>query len=141
MANNDMPSIIEFSEDIATAEAPEPLPSGDYAATIKHAEIRMSERSGNKYLSLQCHIPADQYPADYVDGNPDGTTLAYNRLVMEDTPAARYRLKKAMEALGLQPTRSVDVTSFIGLGCIVTTKIEKYEGEARANIAAIKGTE
>ena len=139
MANQ--PSIIEFSEDVASAVAPEPLPAGDYVASIKHAEVRVSNNSGNKYLSLQCYIEPSQYPADYTDGNPDGTVLSYNRVVLEDTPANRWRLKKLMEALGLQPSRQLDVTAFIGLGCIVTVKNSMYEGEDRAEVANIKGTD
>jgi hypothetical protein len=41
----DTPSVIEFSEDVATAEAPPPLPVGQYPAEIRSAERKTSANS------------------------------------------------------------------------------------------------
>ncbi len=130
-------SIIEFSDDISNAEAPPPLPAGTYTANIVKAEAKVSATSGNRYLSLHMQIPPDQYPADFVDGDPDGTTLIYNRLLLEDTAMARYRLRKFAEAVGARVSRSVDLTDFLGLTANVEVGASTYEGEVRAEIKRV----
>jgi hypothetical protein len=82
-------------------------------------------------------INAQSYPADYVDGDPDGTTLTYNRLQMEDTPVSRHRWRVFMERVGGPLGRSIDLNALVGLTCTVEITHQEYEGEMRAQIARI----
>src|SRR5690606_26873348 len=57
-------SLIEYAEDLSEAEAPVPLPEGDYIAEIRQAEIKTSGR-GNQYVNVTFHVSPEQYPADF----------------------------------------------------------------------------
>lgn len=127
-------SILEFSEDLSTAEAPVPLPAGDYTAEIRAAEKKTSATTGNEYGSVTFFIAPEQYPADYTDGDPDGTTLTYNRVSVKDTTAGRYRLRKFCEAIGAKLGKKLDMNEWVGLTATVTVKNSEYEGEPRAEI-------
>src|SRR5215472_7154218 len=107
-------SILEFSIDLTEATAPPPLPVGQYKAEIIGAEQRTSQTSGNQYANIQFRIHASEYPADFTEGDPDGMTLSYNRLLMQDTPMARWRWRKFLEAIGGRLSRSIDLTDLIG---------------------------
>lgn len=130
-------SLIEFSEDLNNAEAPEPLPPGVYPAEIISAEPRTSQVSGNVYLATQFRIPSDSYPADFADGDPDGVVLTYNRVLLEDSKRSRYRLRKFLEAVGGPMSRTFDPTSIVGCSANVKVDIEEYEGEKRAAIKMV----
>lgn len=130
-------SILEFSQDITDAKPPPPLPVGPYRAEIIGASARISSTSGNRYASIQFRIGSDSYPADYTDGDPDGTVLSYNRLLMEDTPQARYRWRQFLERVGGPLGRSVDLNALIGLTGTVDITHNEYEGEMQAQIARI----
>ena len=130
-------SLIEFSEDLAEAEAPSPLPAGIYPASIVNAEQRISQTSGNRYLSVQFRIEADSYPPDFTDGDPDGMMLTYNRVLLEDNKAARYRLRKFLEAIGGPLSRSLDPSDLAGLTANVDVGEETYEGEKRNAIKRV----
>jgi hypothetical protein len=130
-------SILTFSEDITNAQPPPPLPVGPYPAEIIGAQRRTSATSGNEYASILMRINAQSYPADYVDGDPDGTTLTYNRLQMEDTPVSRHRWRVFMERVGGPLGRSIDLNALVGLTCTVEITHQEYEGEMRAQIARI----
>ena len=82
-----MPSILEFSEDIADAEPPEPLPVGEYRGQIIGTETRMSQKD-TKYVAVTWLIPPEEYPADYDPSNaPDGKQVMYRRVPWEDDQA------------------------------------------------------
>lgn len=130
-------SIIEFTEDLNDAEAPSPLPPNIYPAEIVGAEVRTSATSGNRYLSATFRVPADAYPADFVDGDPDGMTLVYNRVLVEDTKNARYRLRKFLEAVGGPLSRSLDPSDLIGLTANIDVGTDEYEGEKRSAIKRV----
>jgi hypothetical protein len=130
-------SIIRFSQDIATAEAPPPLPARTYRAEVIGAFIRPAQSSGVNYLNLQFRIPAEEYPADYPDGDPDGTVLYYNRLRATDTPTDRHRWRVLMEKIGGPLGMEVDCNALIGLWGNVEVVHQMYEGENRASIARI----
>lgn len=129
-------SIMDFSEDLATAEAPPPLPAGEYPASIVKAEIKDSAK-GNKYLALMFRIEPESYPADFQDGNPEGETLAYNRVVLMDTPQGRYRARKFCESVGYTLSRQIDPNELMGLTATVGVVMGKWEGEDRAEIAKV----
>lgn len=129
-------SIIEFSSSIADAEAPVPIPAGEYPAEIRSAEPAISEK-GNRYAKISLYISPDSYPADFTDGDPDGTQLTYNRLSLNDDARSRYRLRKFLETVGLTPGQSVDLNDWMGLAVTVRIKHGEWEGEKRAEVERI----
>ena len=128
--------IMQFSEDLATAEAPPPLPPGQYTAEIIGATGKISQTSGNPYAAFLLRIHASEYPADYT-GDPDGITLSYNRMLMLDTQQWRYRWRKFNEATGAPQGRQIDLSNYIGLTVMVEIGHDTYEGETRAQITRI----
>lgn len=130
-------SIMEFSQDLSTQEAPPPLPAGTYPAEIISAAFKVSATSGNTYCAIQFKISPDSYPADFTEGDPDGTTLSYNRLVMEDSPQARWRLRKFLEAVGGRLGKSFDPSDILGLAGNIEVANETFEGEPRAQIKRV----
>lgn len=136
MAENSLPSVVEFSEDISQAEPPVPLPVGDYQAEIRAAENKTSQK-GNSYAAVQFFIPPEQYPADYTEGEPDGMILSYNRVGLSDTPAGRHRVRKFTEAIGAPAGKKVDLNEWVGRTATVTVVHDEYEGEPRAAIAKV----
>jgi hypothetical protein len=130
-------SILTFSEDITNAQPPPPLPAGPYPAEIIGAQRRTSPTSGNEYAQIMMRINAEAYPADYIDGDPDGTQLMYNRMVIGDSPTIRHRWRVFMERVGGPLGRSIDLNSLVGLTCTVEITHQEFEGEMRAQIARI----
>ena len=130
-------SIMEFSVDLADQEAPPPLPVGQYPAEVMGAVRKTSQTSGNDYAAVSFKISADQYPADFTEGEPDGTTLTYNRVVLEDSARARYRVRKFCEAIVAPLGRSVDLNDWLGMTATVEVVHETYEGEERAVIKSV----
>lgn len=134
--NSGMPSVVEFDDDISQAEAPVPLPVGDYQAEIRGATQKTSQ-NGNPYASVQFFIPAEQYPADYTEGEPDGSVLTYNRVSLQNTPASRHRLRKFGEAIGAPLGKKIDLNDWVGRTATVTVQHDTYEGEQRAAIGKV----
>lgn len=130
-------SLIQYSSDLATAEAPVPLPVGTYPATVTDAQVKVSQNSGNEYLSLTFKVSSDVYPPDYADGDPDGISLSFNRTVIDDTVVGRFRMRKLLEAFGLTLSNSVDPNDFIDRVANVQIAHEDFEGAPRANIAKV----
>lgn len=134
--SEDLGSIIEFSEDIGDASEPDPLPSNTYPATIQSAEAKVS-KNGNKYASVGFRVDPSDYPADFTEGNPDGTLLTYNRILLEDNPQARWRLRKFLDAIGAPMSKQIDLNAWVGLGATLETTIDEYDGEHRPQIAKV----
>jgi hypothetical protein len=130
-------SLLTFSEDITNAPPPVPLPVGPYPAEIIGAQRRVSATTGNEYVSIPMRINAESYPADYTDGDPDGTVLVYNRLAIDDTPTNRHRWRVFMEKCGGPLGRTIDLNALVGLTCTVEVSHQEFEGEQRAQIARI----
>jgi len=128
---SDTPSIIEFSEDLSNAEQPEPLPKGQYPFEIRAAERKTSGK-GNEYAEINLFIDPETYPADYTEGNEDGTILVYRRLQLTDNPQGRYRIRKFLEAVGGKLGKKMDLNDLVGLNGIVEVDHEMFEGENRA---------
>jgi hypothetical protein len=132
--SDDNVSIIEFSDDIATAEAPEPLPVGVYPADIKGVAIKESAK-GTKYAAVSFYVSPDDYPVDYpLENAPDGTTLVYRRISLEDNPGSRFRLRQFIESIGAVASKRIDVTEWIGLTARVSVVHDEYEGIKRSQI-------
>ena len=115
---------------------PEPLPIGKYTGTIKNTEVLESKR-GTMYCAVHFHIPAEQYPVDYTDGNPDGTTIVYRRVGLEDTPQSRYGTKRFIEAIGAPLAKKIDVSEWLGMEAALEVEHDVWEGVNRANIARV----
>lgn len=133
-----LPSIIDFSENIADQEAPEPLPEREFPATITEVVVKLSQNN-NRYAAVKFKINPDDYPADYpIENAPDGTLLSFNRVVLEDNPPARYRLRKFSEAIGAGMSKRIDTGGWIGLTAKITLKHDEYEGIKRANVFKVE---
>lgn len=113
MSENELTSIIEFDEDLSNVEAPKPLPAGTYDAIVESAET-LTSNSGKPMIKVVFNISADQYPADYTDGNPEGTKLT-QYLLADNSPRSKFTLKRFILALGAPLSNKIDVTTFIGL--------------------------
>lgn len=131
-------SIIEYDDDISQAEQPDPLPIGDYPFSIRAAEIAVSTNTGNKYAKVSCYISPDDFPADYDSSlAPDGVTLIYRRVSLENTPQARFRLRQWCEAIGAPMSSRIDLNEWIGLGGLATIDHDEWEGVMRENITRV----
>ncbi len=138
MSNEELGSIIEYSEDISDAEAPDPLPPGEYEAEIKGVEAKVGVSSGKKYAAVQFYIPVDQYPPDYpVEHNPDGVTITYRMVPLEDTPRARFQCRRFCEAIGAKPGKRIDLNDWMSLSAMVGVQNEEYEGIPREVITKV----
>lgn len=132
---SDMSSIIEFSQDIADAKAPAPLPARDYVGEVRSAEVTTS-RKGSRMIVAQFFIDPSQYPPDFVEGNPDGTNLSHY-VTCDDTPQGRWNMKRFGDSLGAPLGRSIDANALTGLRARITVEHEEYEGVMRAKIGKV----
>ena len=130
---DELSSIVEFSVDLKNQDAPEPLPVGKYDGVIRATQVKESQR-GTMYGEVMFHIGADQFPAEYKDGNDDGATLAYRRVGLEDNPQARYGTRRFCEAIGAPLSKKIDVSESIGMEASLEVKHETFEGVTRAVI-------
>lgn len=138
----EMQTILEFSEDISEAEAPLPLPAGEYEASIQSAAVRVSQ-NGNPYIQIGLLINPDQYPVDYpVEEAPEGTILYYNRTPAADDKRARYRIRKLCESIGAPvPSKHLDLNEWIGLTARVQVDVGEWEGMPRSEASKILGND
>ena len=134
----DMPSIIEYSMDLGQQEAPPPLPAREYTGTIRSAVKKVSQK-GTSYAEVAFFIPSDQYPADFTEGNPEGTTLVFRRVSLEDNPQARYGTRRFIEAIGAPLGRRIDLNEWAGREAAIEVTHETYEGTKRAVINRVRG--
>jgi len=135
MLEEDNSSIIEFSEDITNAEAPPPLPPGEYRAEIRAAEPMVSNNTGNRYARTHYYIAPEDYPADFdPELNPDGITLKYNMVSLEDTPKGRFSIRRYCEAIGAPMSKIIDLNAWIGLEARVIVTNSEYDGMQIAQI-------
>ena len=139
MAGEELPGIIEFSTDLGKQEAPEPLPMGNYVGLIRSVEVKMSQRD-TRYAAVGFFVDASQYPADYDDGNPDGQTLTYRRVSLEDNANARYGTRRFIEALGAPLGKKIDTSEWIGCEAELEITHEPWEGVMRANINRVRAS-
>ncbi len=134
MSDQNTNTMMSYSASVADQERPKPLPARQYRAECRAAEFATSAK-GKRYAKLSMYIDPTQYPADYVDGNPEGTTLTWGRTSGEDTPTGRYSMKKLHETFGIPvPKTEVDLNQFLGRTVLLTVKHEQYQEEWNANI-------
>lgn len=127
-------TMMSYSQDIKDAEKPKPLPAGQYRGVVRSAECKVSGK-GKKYVAVVFNITPEQYPADFTDGNPEGTTMTWGRTSGEDTPQGRFSMKKLFSELGAPlPGKEVDLNQLLGREAILTTKLEMYQDDLNAQI-------
>lgn len=134
----ELSSVIEFDEDLNNVEAPKPLPAGQYAATILSAEPMMSKNGEHKMAKVTWSIPAEEYPADYVDGNPAGTQLT-QYLMLDNTARAKFALKRFVQAIGAPLSNTIDLTTWLGLAARVEVTNEPFEDTLTARLKKVVG--
>lgn len=130
-------SVYEYSDNIADAAPPSPLPAGDYRASVKAIEAKNSKASGKPMAVLSYHVSPDQYPADYTEGNPDGETMMFYR-PLEDTPKNRFLLRKFCEMHGVSASKRINLPDFIGQEVIIKVEHEDYQGSPQARATPIR---
>jgi len=136
---SELGSILDYTTDIADAEAPVALPAGDYPAKIVAAEVGTSQSSGKKRVDVTFRIMPEDFPADYEDAEsfPDGKDVhAY--VSAEDTKAARFRMKKFCEAIGAAMSSRLDVNDWIGKSAIITIEPDEFEGIERERFKKVE---
>lgn len=136
--SEEIESIIEYQDDIADAQPPAPLPVGKYLATVAGALIKIGQASGKKYCEVMFHIAPDHYPADFVDGSPEGIKIAFRRLSPEGTALARYGMRRFCEAIGAPLGRKLDMSDWIGKEAMLDIVHREYEGSPRMDIKAVE---
>jgi hypothetical protein len=136
MSNENEMKEFEYSQSLADAEAPVPLPKGPYPFEIKKAELKKS-KSGNTILNVSCFIEPDNYPVDFTEGHPDGTTLIFGRLVVRDDAQSRYQMRKFLESVGAPLSSKLDPNDLIGRTGTLEVDHDTWEGVLRATIAKI----
>lgn len=138
MTDTVLSSVIEFDEDLNNVEAPKPLPMGTYDAVIQSAEPMMSKNSDRLMAKVTYMISADQYPVDYTDGNPNGTTLT-SYIFLDKSARSKWALKRFCQAIGAPLSNSVDITTWVGLPARVEVSNEMYEGTLVARLKKVVG--
>lgn len=133
-----LPSVFEFSADISSQEAPPPLPPRTYLAQITGAVAKVSQKSGNTYADIEFTVPTDQFPPDFAAGQTEPVKLHFRSLTMNDTPQARYRIRKFCESIKHPAGREFDLNSLVGKMAQLTVKNSTYQGEPRAEIDKIE---
>lgn len=129
---SDLGSILDYSADLAEAEAPVALPAGDYPVRIVAAELGTSQSSGKARVDVTFRIQPEDFPADYEDAEsfPDGKDV-HMYVSAEDTKAARFRMRKFCEAIGSTLSSRLDINEWIGKSAILTIEPDAYEGIER----------
>jgi hypothetical protein len=135
ITEDEIGSIIEFTDDIDDAEAPLPLPEGQYEAEIKAVEAKMSGNN-KRYAAVSFYIPTDAFPADYpLEEAPDGLVLIYRKLSLENNKMSKFNLKRFIQNIGAPPVgRSLDLTQWVGLSAKIVIKHDTWEGTKRATV-------
>lgn len=134
---SEVTSIIEYNESLEAAEAPVPLPLGDYPAEIRGAE-KKNVGEPNEYVAVTFYIAPESYPADFTEGDADGTTLVYRRLYPQNTVKARYGMKKFCTAIGAKLGKTLDLNDWIGCNAIVEVSHNEWEGQLNPQIKSVK---
>lgn len=124
-------TILEFTENLKDAEAPEPLPKSDYPFTVSGAENGVGT-SGKPRIDVTLNIAPEDFPPDYVDAAdyPEGKQVHYY-LASEDTKKNRWRIREFATAIGAKLGAKIDVNDWIGKKGTVTVDHDDFEGVMR----------
>jgi hypothetical protein len=106
--------LLTFSSNIADAEAPPQLPTGEYKCVCIAAVDKIAASSGNPMLTLTLQVPRSEFPADFDPGEGvDELTFTMN-VVSRDIPADRWRMKNTCKAFGVAASNAIDPNDFVG---------------------------
>ena len=122
--------------ELSKQEAPDPLPGWKYVGIIRSAIQKLSARE-TKYAEVGFFIDAEQYPADWEDGNPEGMTLFYRRCGLEDNPSAGVKGGRFIEARGAQLGKKINLDDWVGMEAVLDVGSETYESVNRAIIVKV----
>lgn len=139
MANEEnlLPSVQDFSAPIDEAEAPKPLPKGNYIGEVVLSQFQVSKSSGNPTLKVRFKIDAARYPHDFV-GPQDGVTID-KYFGAADNDWNRYKLKELFDALGRQlPKTRVDAADLLGRTALIEVDHEEFNGRMKETIKSVK---
>lgn len=107
-------ALLNFSQNIADAEAPPQLPPGEYRCICSAATDKIAASSGNPMLTLTLQVPRSEFPADFEPGDGvDELTFTLN-IVARDIPADRWRMKNACRSFGVPMSSNIDPSDFVG---------------------------
>jgi hypothetical protein len=106
--------LLEFSSNIADAEAPPQLPAGEYKCVCTAAVDKKAASSGNPMLTLTLQIPSSEFPADFDGGEGVDALTFTSNIVSRDIPADRWRMKNTCKAFGVPMSSSIDPNDFVG---------------------------
>lgn len=140
---SDVPSYIEYSENIESAERPEPLPVGTYIGKITEAGIKKSKEKGNLYYYAVFTIEADALPADYVEkmgATFEHMNLTHRIMGAADDPRGRWNTKRFCEAIGApMASRIAPKEDWLGLEAALDVEHEPdLEGNPRPVVRRVK---
>ncbi len=133
---NSLPSVFEYGSNIADAQPPKPLPAGTYRGVVKMVETQRSKNSGALQAKVDFIVDPKQYPADFTDGDANGTLLS-TYINMEDNPKANYRRRLFCEAIGAPMSKRIDVTQWMGLEAKIEVTHEDYQGLPQARVGKV----
>lgn len=142
-SDGDLLDAIEFEENLGDVEKPPELPAGVYVGEVQDVQKQVSTK-GNSYFAIKFVIPPENIPADLRDGFPDGAVLYWNRQVVPKAGDRRamFNLRKLVESLGLSvDTNTVDPNEWMGRPAKLRVRMGKWQGEDRAEIAAVEVAE
>jgi hypothetical protein len=137
--DNALPSVMEFSANVAEQQAPVPLPVRTYPAQCTDAAFRQSKSNpDNILLWLEFTIAPTDYPADYTE-TQDTTKLFYNRLIVNrDDARTRFQIRQLCDKMRVPVSRTLDANDFRGKAANLKIKHGSWEGLPRAEIDAIE---
>lgn len=138
---NELDPIIQFTNDVADAPDPQPLPEGEYPAAIENAVFELGKTSRKPMISVTTRIT--DFPADFVatEEQKNGIKVRYWATgILDDQNRPTHRMRKFLENLGLKTNvRQFDVTSLIGMEVITKIGVSMFNGEVQNNIIDIRG--
>ncbi len=135
--NVELGSVFEFTDDISKAEAPPPLPPRSYIATVTGAVPKLN-KNGGKYGDITFTVSPDQFPPDFAAIQNDAVNLHYRFVPLDDTPAARWRLRKFCEAIRVTASRRFDLNDCVGKSASIKVENKDFQGENRAEIKDVE---
>lgn len=140
MASDEPMEVIELEGNLADAVKPPEVPAGKVPGEIQDIEVKMSG-AGNKYYAVKFVIDPTDLPEEMREVYEDGAILFWNRQIVPKGASDRralFNLKQFYTNIGLDNNiTSVDPNDWMGCKALLTIKHETYQGEARAQIAAI----
>lgn len=143
MVQDETVGIVELEENLSDVEKPPELPPGLYTGEVQDVQIQDSQK-GNRYFAIKFIIPQAELPADMQDQFEDGAVLYWNRQIVPAGKDRRalFNLKRLVESLGLDAnTTTIDPNEWMGCSARLRVRHSSYQGERRAEIAAIEPAE